>query len=184
MNRNAATSPPTAEGNRHGAEGLESVFARWQDELLGTLFFLTGNIEDARDALQESFLKCWRRRAEFDQIDNPRAWVFQVTVNAGRDVRKTAWRRRRRPLDDQTQRFVSAEAGPATEAGRREELARVRQAILTLPDDQREVFLMRQNGQMTYVEIGHWLGVPEGTVKTRMRAALAKLRLALAQATG
>jgi len=184
MNRNPATSPPRAEGNRLSADDLESVFARWQDELLGTLFFLTGNIEDARDALQEAFLKCWRRRGEFHRIEKPRAWVFQVVVNTGRDLCKTAWRRRRQPLADEAAWLASSATGPDEEADHREELALVRRAILSLPDDQREVFLLRQNGQMTYVEIGRSLGVPEGTVKTRMRAALAKLRVALGPTGG
>ncbi len=51
------------------AGALTDAFARWQDELLGTLFYLVGNREDARDALQETFIKCWRNRehAESDR---------------------------------------------------------------------------------------------------------------------
>ena len=49
------------------AHPLEAAFAQYQDELLGTLFYLVGNREDARDALQEAFIKCWRHREMSDQ---------------------------------------------------------------------------------------------------------------------
>ena len=51
--------------------------------------------EDARDALQETFLKCWRNRHQIDQVTNLRAWVFRIALNTGRDCRKAAWNRRR-----------------------------------------------------------------------------------------
>ena len=47
---------------------LEATFARYQSELLGTLYYLVGNIEDARDALQETFLKCWKHSAEIAEV--------------------------------------------------------------------------------------------------------------------
>ena len=66
---------------------LENAFAQHQSELLGTLYYLVGNIEDARDALQETFLKCWRHRNEVGEIQNLKAWVFRVALNTGRDRR-------------------------------------------------------------------------------------------------
>ncbi|MBN1911938.1 MAG: RNA polymerase sigma factor [Pirellulales bacterium] len=184
MNRTPATTTPAVGDGPEAPEtldalSLESVFARCQDELLGTLYYVTGNLEDARDALQEAFLKCWRRREELDDVKNLRAWVFQVTLNAGRDLRKSAWRRRKRPMDGREAELPTAEGGPEAEAGHREEVQQVRQALTDLPGEQREVFLLRQNGQLTYAEIAHALEIPEGTVKTRMRLALSKLRLAV-----
>jgi RNA polymerase sigma-70 factor (ECF subfamily) len=57
---------------------------------------------------------------------------------------------------------------------------RLAAAVDTLPDDQREVFLMRQLGGLSFREIGESLGVPENTIKSRMRYALEKLRQQLA----
>ena len=56
---------------------------------------------------------------------------------------------------------------------------RLREALWCLRDEEKEVFLLRQNGDMTYEEIGEALNVPTGTVKTRMRLALQRLREAL-----
>jgi len=165
---------------KHLAARLEEVFSRHQDELLGTLYCLLGNAEDARDSLQETFVKCWQHRSSLPEIENLRAWVFRIAINAGRDARKTAWRRRRRPLDNADATLAATGDNPVADASRHEQLALVRQAVQQLRQEEQEVFLLRQNGQMTYEQIAESLDIPVGTVKTRMRLALTKLRTALA----
>jgi RNA polymerase sigma-70 factor (ECF subfamily) len=71
------------------------------------------------------------------------------------------------------------EPKPAEAAAAAEKEARLRAAIRELPEIHREVFLLRQNGDLGYAAISEILGIPEGTAKTRMRAALARLREAL-----
>ena len=162
------------------AAAIEDAFARYQSELLGTLFYLVGNLEDARDALQDTFVKCWRHRESLGQVENLKAWIFRVALNTGRDLRRTAWRRRRRTLAEGETLIQSMRDPPDAEAARNEQLAMVRRALLDLRQEEQEVFLLRQNGDMTYEEIGETIGIPTGTVKTRMRLALLKLRRALA----
>ena len=171
--------PEPSPGGAADSAALEDVFARWQDELLGTLYYLVGNREDARDALQETFIKCWRHRQRLDEVRNLKAWIFRVALNTGRDVRQTAWRRRRTPLADAE---VMVDGGPSPEAAieRREQCERVRRAIAELRREEQEVFLLRQNGELTYEEIATAAGIPVGTAKTRMRLALEKIRKALA----
>lgn len=179
MTRTRATRRAPEADDRESVERLEGVFSRYQDELLGTLYYLVGNIEDARDALQESFIKCWRHRRELAEIENLKAWVFRVAVNTGRDVRSTAWRRRRRALDNGDAAVVATDKGPEADAARREQLELVRGALRRLRPEEQEVFLLRQNGTMTYEQIAQSIDIPVGTVKTRMRLALGKLREAL-----
>jgi RNA polymerase sigma factor (sigma-70 family) len=179
MNRTRATRLAAEADQRQAAQRLEQAFVQYQAELLGMLYYMLGNAEDARDTLQESFLKCWRRLAEVEGIDNLRAWIFRVAVNAARDARTTAWRRRRRPLEEGETTLDPSSPGPEAEATRREQLALVRRALRRLRAEEQEVFLLRQNGQMTYGQIAQAINVPVGTVKTRMRLALAKLREAL-----
>jgi RNA polymerase sigma-70 factor, ECF subfamily len=166
-------------GQARVEEQFQQVFCACQDELFGSLVYLVGNPEDARDALQETFLKCWRRRTELSGVQNLRAWIFRVAINAGRDIRSTAWRRRRRPLADGDPGLTSADDPVPGAAARREELARVQQALQELRAEEQEVFLLRQNGQLTYEQIAESIQLPVGTVKTRMRLALRKLREAL-----
>lgn len=166
------------------ASRLEEEFTRYQDELLGTLYYLLGNVEDARDALQETFVKCWRNRRQVPEIENLRAWIFRIAVNAGRDMRTTAWRRRRRSLGKGETTLVAGETPPEDAASRREELELVREALRQLRPEEQEVFQLRQNGELTYVEIAEAIKIPVGTVKTRMRLALTKLREALETKSG
>jgi RNA polymerase sigma-70 factor (ECF subfamily) len=181
------SSPPTAGSARaveveddratDPAERLERAFARYQKELLGTLYHLIGNVEDAQDALQESFVKCWRHREEIPQVECLRAWIYRVVLNTGRDLRQSAWKRKRRSMDEPTAEGLKSSADdPATDSVRREEVAQLRQALLGLRPEEKEVFLLRENGDLTYEQMAEALGIPVGTVKTRMRTALARLR--------
>src|SRR4051794_39662567 len=100
MNVTRLTREPAAVDGRQTADPLEEAFARHQDELLGTLYYLVGNVEDARDALQDAFIKCWRHRSELQTMDNLKAWIFRIALNTGRDLRSSAWRRRRTSLGE------------------------------------------------------------------------------------
>jgi RNA polymerase sigma-70 factor (ECF subfamily) len=178
MSREALPEPPVDDGD--SAAALEEAFALYQSELLGTLYYLVGNVEDARDALQEAFVKCWRNRQKLKEVENLKAWIFRIALNTGRDLRATAWRRKRQSLDGNEQMIEATQAGPQQAAALHEELTQVREALADLRREEQEVFLLRQNGDMTYDEIGQALGLPTGTVKTRMRLALTKLRQAVA----
>ncbi len=175
---NAAASSLDAAASP--ADALQSAFAQYQGELLGTLYYMVGNREDAHDALQDTFIKCWRHREKVPEIENLKAWIFRIAVNTARDLRQTAWRRKRQPLPDGDTMTQTNQVGPDAHAEREEELGMVRQALHDLRPEEQEVFLLRQNGQMTYEEIADAIGIPTGTVKTRMRLALSKLRQALA----
>lgn len=158
---------------------LEDAFAQHQSELLGTLYYLVGNFEDAKDALQETFVKCWRHRSRLGEIENLKAWIFQIAINAGRDLRSTAWKRRRMPLAGEQNMVAAETSGPEVDVEQREQLEQVREALHQLRPEEQEVFLLRQNGDLTYEQIATTIGIPLGTVKTRMRLALGKLRSAL-----
>jgi len=182
MDRIDATGQPADVDDQQASQLLEEAFSRYQNELLGTLYYLVGNIEDARDALQEAFVKCWRRRQSVGEIVNLKAWIFRVALNVGRDLRSTAWRRRRRGLPEDETVIGSQDSTPDAQLQHREQLALVRRALLDLRPEEQEVFLLRQNGEMTYEEIARAIDIPIGTAKTRMRLALGKLREALVPA--
>jgi RNA polymerase sigma-70 factor (ECF subfamily) len=176
-----AASEPAGLPCAPGESLLEEAFARHQGELLGTLYYLVGNLEDARDALQDAFIKCWRHQAEVGQIENLKAWIFRVALNAGRDIRETAWRRKRQGLPEDESMLASRHDGPERIVEHDERLSRLREALKELRPEEQEVFLLRQNGELTYEQIAEMLEVPTGTVKTRMRLALARLREVLVE---
>ena len=179
MSRPVASIPVPAE-HVPAAEALEEVLVRafneMRDELLSTLWFVLGNRDDAQDIAQEVFLRCWRTRGTLGDVRDLRAWIFRVGLNAARDVQRSAWRRRVKPLlgEDIMQ---LADEGVGTQAVEdAETLQRIRQGMHTLRPEEKEVFLLRQNGELTYAEIAAMRNCPVGTVKTQMRTALEKLR--------
>jgi len=172
------TSTPLAD--THGAEApldrLLRVFNELRDELVSTLWFMLGNRDDALDAAQEAFLKCWKSPAGLHKVRDLRAWIFRVGFNAAKDMKRNAWRRRSRPLCGDEIMILSPEDLPLDMMEEKETLERLRRAIMELRPDEKEVFLLRQNGDLTYDQIAEVRGSPVGTVKTQMRSAVQKLR--------
>ena len=160
------------------ADLFTDVFNEIRAKLVSTLFFLLGNQEDALDATQDAFLKCWRARGGIGEVRNLRAWIFRVGLNAAKDLQRNAWRRRARPLDVSLQ-GESTLPSPADSLVERESLDRLRHALHGLRPEEKAVFLLRQNGDLTYEEIAELRAAPVGTVKTQMRTALQKLRRVL-----
>jgi RNA polymerase sigma-70 factor (ECF subfamily) len=169
------TNPKNCETESRSGESLEALFRDARGELLGTLYYLIGNMEDAKDALQETFLKCWRKQDQLDSIENLKAWVFRIALNTGRDIRKTAWKRRRQSLAEDAIMFSTSES-PDADLVRNEQINQLSQAVMRLRPKEQEVFLLRQNGGLSYEQIAAATGLPLGTVKTRMRAAISRLR--------
>jgi RNA polymerase sigma-70 factor (ECF subfamily) len=182
MKRAVASRPSMAKASDSAAAGelLLAAFNRMRDELLSTLTLYVGNRDDAHDIAQEAFLKCWRHREEVLRVENLRAWIYRIALNTARDNRRNRWYQRRRPLEDACD-YAAADPPQPCQTEQQEFLVHLRRAIAELRKDEREVFLLRQNADLTYEEIAQLRGVPVGTVKTQMRSALAKLRQALQQ---
>src|SRR5271155_1076412 len=102
----AAVPPP--------AQTLLRAFNELRDELVSTLLFLLGNADDAQDAAQEAFLKCWRAQGDLGQVQNLRAWIFRVALNTAKDHQRSSWHRRARPLMGEAAMLTTeASAAPA-----------------------------------------------------------------------
>lgn len=158
---------------------LIRTFDQLRDELVSTLAYVLGDRDDAQDAAQDAFLKCWRARETIPDVQNLRAWIFRVGLNTARDQQRSGWNKRAKPLIAEEVLLPARETPPADRMEDDENIARLRQALLDLRPEEREVFLLRQNGEMTYEQIAEARDTPVGTVKTQMRTALIKLRRVL-----
>jgi len=176
-------APPRSRGESSGEE-LVRIFGELGPKLLNTLFCLLGNYADAQDASQDTFLKCWRARTSAAPVRDMPAWIFRVGLNTARDTLRSAWRRRVRTLEADACFHAAAEGSTAQIAEENEKLDLLRHAIMQLHLEDRAVFLLRQNDHLTYDEIARLRNSPPGSVKTRMRRALAKLRVALRGVNG
>jgi len=155
---------------------LEEWFLEHQEELLGTVYYLIGNLPDAQDAVQEAFVRSWNHRNQLPQVRDLKAWIYRITLNVARDIRKAAWNQRRKSFPDDLSSLAAKEKTPDEIVAEDEQIQLLRKWIAALEEPDKEVFLLRQNGDLTYPQIAELLGIPEGTVKTRMRKAIEKMR--------
>jgi RNA polymerase sigma-70 factor (ECF subfamily) len=174
-----ATPSSSADEGQIG-ETLRTAMRDCQDEILGMLYYLLGDADDAYDAFQETFQRGWRRGEALTGATNLRGWLFRIAFEVGRDRRSAVWRRRHhRNLPADEDRTTSTDAVTEEQIARQRRLAQLRRVLLQLRCEEQEVFLLRQNGQMTYEEIAQVTKAPVGTIQLRMRLALGKLREAL-----
>jgi RNA polymerase sigma-70 factor (ECF subfamily) len=155
---------------------LLRAFNDMRDELVSTLCFMLGSQEDAQDIAQEAFLRCWRTQEMLPEVQNLRAWIFRVGINAAKDLQRSAWRRKVKPLFGGDVMPMVDAASPTQIVEEQETLGLLRDALMHLRPEEKEVFLLRQNGDLTYEQIAEMHNRPVGTVKTQMRSALQKLR--------
>jgi RNA polymerase sigma-70 factor (ECF subfamily) len=174
-------------------QGDQQAFARLvtlhEGMVLNLAARLLGDMEEAKDAAQEVFLQVYRTLGRFEGRSSLKTWIYRIVVNHCRN-RHRWWRRRRRDrsitLDDmspadaaQLSAHGAAEADPFEECRRREQERGVRAAPCALSFDHRTVLLLREVEGLTCEEIAEALGLPEGTVKSRLSRARESLRRCL-----
>jgi RNA polymerase sigma-70 factor (ECF subfamily) len=165
-------------------EMLAGTFQEIYHDLLARLFRVLRNWEDARDAAQTAFLRCWRWRDRLYSVRDLRAWLFRVGLNAALDLRRQVEVRRAVPLDALGDTLPARSGAPAVdELLHRERLQLLKDALHHLRPAEREVFVLRQDVGLSYDEIADLRGQPVGTVKTLMRSALRTLRVRLGERT-
>ncbi|MBL8588045.1 MAG: sigma-70 family RNA polymerase sigma factor [Methylobacteriaceae bacterium] len=132
----------------------------------------------AEDVAQETMLSLWRRAGQFDRArGGASAWVFTIAVNARIDrLRRDQRLAKSAPLDGAALDIAAAAGDEAGLDG-----ARLARLLADLPPDQRKVVHLAFYGGATQSEIADALGAPLGTVKSRLRLALQKLRAALGE---
>lgn len=155
--------------------------------VLGLATHLLGDREEALDISQEVFLRVFRTLHRFRGQSSLRTWIFRIVVNQVRN-RQRWWRRRARfrqvSLDqhirDHGEIVLGADAStPDRELARKEVGARLKAAIQHLPFDQRTALVLREIEGLHYDEIAFSLGLPVGTVKSRLTRARQALRAEL-----
>ena len=169
-------------------EALVALVARGDDAALAELYDRVGRIayglafrvlrDDrlAEDAVQEAFLCVWRTAAGF-RAERAKAstWILTLVHRRAVDLVRREERRRADPLDDETRDAATSEsAEDAAWLGFERE--RVQGALRQLPDGQREAIELAYYGGYSQSELAQRLGMPLGTIKSRMFAGLARLR--------
>ncbi|HEU4432762.1 MAG TPA: sigma-70 family RNA polymerase sigma factor [Pyrinomonadaceae bacterium] len=156
---------------------LGQLYDRYRLILFGVLVRILNNREEAEDVLQEVFLQVWRRAADFDENrGRPFTWLVTLARSRGIDrLRALASRERVATMAGATEASEEV-SDAATDAIRSEERGVVNSALAQLPEEQKRPLMLAYFDGLTQSEIALQLGAPLGTVKTRMRTGMMKLR--------
>jgi RNA polymerase sigma-70 factor (ECF subfamily) len=169
------------------AAGEEQAFSALYDRLSGPLFSLAyamlHDASEAEDTLQEVSLQIWRRAATYDAgRSSVFSWTVMMTRAKAIDRLRSRGRRARTVAGSTDENpkllrsLASEEADAAHTSVKTDEASRVRAALRTLPDEQRQAIEMAFLSDMTHAEIAEEKGKPLGTVKARIRRGLLRLR--------
>ena len=164
------------------AEAFGQIVSRWQAPVRNLCTRMTGDLHKAEDLAQETFVRLYARRGDYEPSAKFSTYLWRVALNLCYDELRRKGRRKETSLDnDEGEKLIRLEEiaapqelpGAILEANERAE--QVKDAILKLPEIYRTVVVLRHYENLKFREIAEVLNVPEGTVKSRMADAMAQL---------
>ncbi|MFM1873537.1 MAG: hypothetical protein RL398_2959 [Planctomycetota bacterium] len=158
---------------------LAEVFQAHRRGLAGAVRAVLGPTADATEVLQDAFVKALRAWQRGERPTDLVGWTFVIVWNTAKDARRTRGRRPTHEPLDEDQMPTTTTASPPEALLRREAVAMAQAAVAELEDREQQVFLLRVSAGLSFEAAAEALQIPVGTAKTRMRAALHKLRRAL-----
>ncbi len=158
-----------------GEPELEALYARLEKPLYNVLYRRVWSREEARDLVQETFVKLWRMRRRIVP-DTVEPLVYKIAINLARSRLRRKRVLRWLPLEPLAAAFSDPRGEAEPELARDEARTRLREAVLALPEDLRDVVLLCEFSGMSYRQVAEALAIPEGTVGSRRNRALKRLR--------
>ena len=168
---------------RRDVRALDTLYGRYSRPVFSLALKILGDREIVEEVVQEVFLRLWTRAASFDPARGKLlSWLLTITHHRAVDELR---RRRSQPeVDGLDEQLASAEepaSDPSETYAQIEDKEAVQRALARLPETQRRPIEMAYYGGLTQVEISQTLNEPLGTIKTRMRLGMQKLRVLLAE---
>ena len=165
---------------QHGdPEAFEQLITPLEQLIWRICWHYTGNRENAEDCGQETMVRIWRSLENYRGECALESWVYRIAANCCMDYLRKKKRDKSVSMEPmQEQGFDPADPSPGTEEQvvAADEQKRLREAITMLPEDQREALIMTQLEKVPYEEAAKLLGVSEGTIKSRVNRAKARLK--------
>ena len=164
-----------------GERFYEPIVRAYEGPGLRIAVGMLGSADEAQDALQEAFIKAWQSLPRFDMERPFGPWFFRILRNQCRDVIRS--RRSRGRVESRDEKLEIRPAGAASDPEhlrtRNEAKELVWEALSRLGDEHREILVLKELEDLRYEEIAGILGVPEGTVASRLYHARRALRSVL-----
>jgi RNA polymerase sigma-70 factor, ECF subfamily len=161
---------------RGDEQALASLYDRYRLILFGLILRILHSRPEAEDVLQDVFIQVWKRAGDFDE-SRGRPFTWLVTLARSRTIdRLRALESRQRTANESVQAVAESVSDSEQDAMRAEQGAVVRECLGELPSEQQQTLVLAYFEGLTQTEIAARLGAPLGTVKTRMRSGMIKLR--------
>jgi RNA polymerase sigma-70 factor (ECF subfamily) len=163
---------------RGDADALAALYDLHAPLLISVVRRIVGSPEAAEDIVHDVFIEAWRRSADYDpERGSVRTWLALRARSRALDHKKSSAVARRVSLDEP--RSLETLLGVSDDASLAPDQARIRAVLRELPEDQHRVLFLGYFEGLSSSEIAERVGVPVGTVKSRVAAALARLRAVL-----
>lgn len=160
-----------ARAKQQDVHALEILYCSYRDMVYSLAYSLTGSREDSEDILQEVFITVLTKVPSFRNETAFSSWLYKVTLNRARDHLR---RRKQRPVtvgldDDTLPLLISSHASnPEAVVSSKASLEEVHAALMGLPTKLRKAVVLRDVHGLSYREVSDILGIPVGTVKSRL----------------
>jgi RNA polymerase sigma-70 factor (ECF subfamily) len=170
-------------------EAYRVLVERYERRIYHVVYGMVRSPEDAKDLAQDAFIKAFQNLHRFRLESKFYTWLCRIAMNVAIDHLRKQKHRRHSEFDDsrggsegaQVVRLHSAKDDPAANVARSQLTKTIMDAVETLPDDQKQVLILRELEDMPYKEIAEVLGIPEGTVMSRLYYARRRLQEMLSE---
>ncbi len=162
---------------------FDILVARFQNPLMNYVFRFVGSTDDAADVLQETFLRVYRKKHLYRTIARFSTWIYTIAGNLAKSELRKAYRKTSIPLvlerendDDYVLPLSDGDPLPDRRADSALLYDRIQNSLLELPEAFREAVILRDIQELSYEEIAEIIGMPIGTVKSRINRGRAQLQ--------
>lgn len=164
-----------ARARRGDADAFEQLVVAYRDQVFRLALRMCGNETDADEVAQEAFLSAWKGLPNFRGESRFSTWLYQLTTHAAIDLLR---REKRQAAAEDIDGIPIVDDGPSPQqqAERAETRREIQSALMQLPEEYRQVLVLRFMQELSYEEIGQALKLPAGTVKSRLNRAKAQLK--------
>lgn len=155
---------------RGESRAFDTIVEKYEQRVYAIALRMTGNVEDARDAMQDVFISALRALRSFRGDAQLSTWIHRVAVNASLDVLRKRKRHIAQPLEAAGER-PSDDIGPEDAAARAARAVEVQRALQAVSEEHRAVLVLHDLQDLDYAETAAALDIPVGTVKSRLHRA-------------
>lgn len=154
---------------------LETLIREHGTDVLRTAYLYVKDIHIAEDIFQEVFIKVNNNVHKFKELSSIKTWIIRITINTCKDYLKSAYHSKVVPMVDFVEDAIACES-EFEKLEEREKNVTVKEAVMELPEHYRDVILCVYLNEMSLQDTSKSLGIPVGTVKSRLRRAKDKLK--------